>query len=287
MYRAKEVGRNNIQPCSPEMNVRALERMSLERGLRHALEREEFVLHYQPIVDLASRRVVALEALLRWNHPERGLVAPAAFIPVAEESRLIVPIGQWVLATACRQLADWRSAGFDGVRMSVNLSARQFQQQDLTRMVAGVLESVWLPADAIELEITESAVMHNVEWTKQVLHELRGMGVRVSIDDFGTGQSSLSYLKHFPLSTLKIDRTFVRDIEVDPDDEAIVKAVIALAHVLKLSVVAEGVETEGQLEFLRYAGCEEAQGFLFQPALPPDRIPEVLESSLLGRRKRG
>jgi diguanylate cyclase (GGDEF)-like protein/PAS domain S-box-containing protein len=279
MYRAKELGRNNFQPCTPGMNARALERMTVERGLRRALERQEFVLHYQPLVRLGDRKVVGLEALVRWEHPERGLVFPETFIPVAEESRLIVPLGEWVLRAACRQLAAWRAVGLDNLRMAVNLSARQFQQQDLARMVAGAVEGVWLPAEGIELEITESAAMQNVEWTKEVLQSLRAMGVRVSIDDFGTGQSSLSYLRHFPISTLKIDRSFVRDIAVDPDDEAIVKAVIALAHVLKLTVVAEGVETEEQLGFLRDAGCEEAQGVLFSRALPADEAREYIEKN--------
>jgi predicted signal transduction protein with EAL and GGDEF domain len=281
MYRAKELGRNNFQPCTPGMNARALERMSIERGLRRALERREFVLHYQPIVRVSDRRIIGVEALLRWQHPERGLVLPETFVPVAEESRLIVPIGQWVLSTACKQLAAWRWNGIEGLRMAVNLSARQFQQQDLVKMVEGALENVWLPPDCLELEITESAAMQNVEWTKGVLRSLREMGVRISIDDFGTGQSSLSYLRHFPISTLKIDRSFVRDIAVDPDDEAIVKAVIALSHELKLSVVAEGVEAENQLAFLRAAGCEEAQGSLFSWALSAERLPDILAASIL------
>jgi diguanylate cyclase (GGDEF)-like protein/PAS domain S-box-containing protein len=281
MYRAKELGRNNFQPCTPGMNARALERMSVERGLRRALERQEFVLHYQPLVRLADRRIIGVEALVRWQHPERGLVYPETFIPVAEESRLIVPLGEWVLNTACAQLAAWRAAGVEGLRMAVNLSARQFQQQDLSKMVAHAIESAWLPADCLDLEITESAAMQNVEWTKGILQSFREMGVSISIDDFGTGQSSLSYLRHFPISTLKIDRSFVRDIVVDPDDEAIVKAIIALAHVLKLTVVAEGVETDEQLAFLREAGCEEAQGNLFSKAVPAEELPALLSAAIL------
>ncbi len=278
MYRSKEAGRNTYQLFTPGMNARALERMSVERELRRALDRGELVLHYQPLVALADARPVGVEALVRWNHPERGLIFPDAFIPVAEESRLIVPMGEWVLNEACRQLSAWRAAGLDGLRMAVNLSARQLQQPNLAKFVDGALSLNGVPAALLELEITESAAMQNVESTKSVLHALRAMGVRISIDDFGTGQSSLSYLKNFPLSTLKIDRTFVRDIALDSDDEAIVRAIVALAHVLKLDVVAEGVETDAQLAFLREAGCEEGQGYLFSRPLP---APEA--QLLLGR----
>jgi diguanylate cyclase (GGDEF)-like protein/PAS domain S-box-containing protein len=280
MYRAKELGRNNYQPCTPGMGARLLERMSLERALRRALERQEFVIHYQPLVSLETGRTVGTEALVRWNHPERGLLYPGTFIPVAEESRLILPLGEWVLETACAQLAQWRKAGFSSLRMSINLSARQFQHQDLPRTVATALSRAGVPAEGLELEITESMAMQNVERTKAQLHSLREMGVRVSIDDFGTGQSSLSYLKHFPLNTLKIDRSFVRDIAVDPDDEAIVRAVIALARILKLTVVAEGVETREQAEFVRYAGCEEAQGYLFGRPEPESALQGRLEAEL-------
>jgi diguanylate cyclase (GGDEF)-like protein/PAS domain S-box-containing protein len=279
MYRAKELGRNNYQPCTPGMNARLLERMSLERSLRRAVERGEFTLHYQPLVNLGDGRVVGTEALVRWQHPERGLLYPGKFIPVAEESRLILPLGEWVLNTACAQLASWRAAGYFDLRLSVNLSARQFQQQDIHRTVEAALRRAGLPASALELEITESMAMHNVERTREVLHALRDMGVRISIDDFGTGQSSLSYLKHFPLNTLKIDQSFVRDIAVDPDDEAIVRAVIALAHILKLSVIAEGVETVQQRDFVRGAGCEEAQGYFFSRPMSPDLVTEILARS--------
>jgi diguanylate cyclase (GGDEF)-like protein/PAS domain S-box-containing protein len=282
MYRAKEAGRNNYQLCTPGMNTRALERMSLESGLRRALERDEFILHYQPIVDLASGRWVGAEALGRWQHPQRGLLPPDTFIPLAEESRLILPLGDWVMHAACAQLRRWRDAGLDRLRMSVNLSMRQLQQKDLARSVEAALNQSRVPPGALELEITESVAMHNVEWTKTVLRALRDMGVRISIDDFGTGQSSLSHLKHFPLSTLKIDRGFVRDIAVDPDDEAIVKAVIALAHTLKLVVVAEGIETDAQLAFLAEAGCEEGQGYLFCAPRPASDLASVLARGGIG-----
>jgi diguanylate cyclase (GGDEF)-like protein/PAS domain S-box-containing protein len=276
MYRAKELGRNTYQLCTPDMNSRALLRMTLERGLRRALDRSEFVLHYQPIVGLLTRRVVGLEALVRWRQPDGRFVAPDTFIPVAEESRLIVPLGEWVLQSACRQLREWRDAGFGELRVSVNLSARQLQHQDLPKAVEIALARAGLPAACLELEITESVAMQNVERARGFLRAVREMGVSISIDDFGTGQSSLSYLRHFPLSTLKIDRSFVRDIAVDPDDEAIVSAVIALAHVLKLRVIAEGVERADQLAFLLQAGCEEAQGHLFSAALPAAEVAAVL-----------
>ncbi len=276
MYRAKEQGRNNYQLCTPGMNDRALERMALEGRLRRALDGDELVLHYQPLVDAATSKVVGTEALLRWQHPERGLLMPDQFIPVAEESRLILPIGDWVLRVACRQLRSWHEAGFPELRMSVNLSARQFQQPGLVASVRDALEGAGLGPCFLELEITESIAMSNVGWTAEVLKALRAMGIRISIDDFGTGQSSLSYLKHFPLSTLKIDRSFVRDMASDPEDEAIASAVIALAHVLGLSVIAEGVETEAQLALLRRAGCEEYQGYLFSRPVSAGALLELL-----------
>jgi diguanylate cyclase (GGDEF)-like protein/PAS domain S-box-containing protein len=278
MYRAKEQGRNNYQLCTPGMNERALRRMALESSLRRAVERGELLLHYQPLLDTATRRVVGAEALLRWQHPERGLLMPDEFVPVAEESRLILPIGEWALREACLALRTWHQAGFGDIRMSVNISARQFHQAGLVASVRGALQQAGLPPRALEVEITESIAMSNVAWTAEVLQALRGMGIRVSIDDFGTGQSSLSYLKHFPLSTLKIDRSFVRDIAVDPEDEAIANAVIALAHVLGLTVIAEGVETEEQLSFLHRAGCEEFQGFLFSRPLPADHLLGLLQA---------
>jgi diguanylate cyclase (GGDEF)-like protein/PAS domain S-box-containing protein len=268
MYRAKELGRNTYQLSAPGMNTRARQRMTLESGLRRALERRELQLAYQPIVDIVSGALVGTEALLRWHHPDLGMVPPDAFIPVAEESGLIVSIGEWALTEACRQTKAWQAEGFPDLRVAVNLSGRQFQQQNVTRMIAAALSATDLRPRTLELEITESVAMKNVERTADILRCLRSTGVRISIDDFGTGQSSLSYLKHFPLSTLKIDRTFVEGIAVDPDDEAIVHAVVALAHSLKLRVVAEGVETEAQVQFLRERGCHEFQGHLFSPAVP-------------------
>jgi len=278
MYRAKDLGRNNYQLWTSGMNSRALERMALEGRLRRALERDEFVLHYQPMVELATGAIVGMEALLRWQHPERGLVGPDTFIPVAEDCRLIIPIGEWVLGEACRQLRRWHDDGFLGLRIAVNLSARQFQQQDLAKTVEAALVESQLPPHSLELEITESVAMQSAEWTASVLRVLQRMGVRISIDDFGTGQSSLSYLKHFPLTTLKIDRAFVKDIRVNSDGEAIVNAVIALAHVLKLRVVAEGVETAEQIAFLREVGCEEIQGYFYSRPQPAEKLRGILEA---------
>jgi diguanylate cyclase (GGDEF)-like protein/PAS domain S-box-containing protein len=278
MYRAKDLGRNNYQLWTSGMNSRALERMALEGRLRRALERDEFVLHYQPIVELHTGAIVGMEALLRWQHPERGLVGPDTFIPVAEDSRLIIPIGEWVLGEACRQLRRWHDAGFTGLRVAVNLSGRQFQQQELAKTVERAYLEAGIAPESLDLEITESVAMQSVDWTASVLRSLQRMGVRISIDDFGTGQSSLSYLKHFPLTTLKIDRAFVKDIRVNPDGEAIVKAVIALAHILKLRVVAEGVETDQQIAFLREASCEEIQGYFYSRPLPAENLRGILEA---------
>jgi diguanylate cyclase (GGDEF)-like protein/PAS domain S-box-containing protein len=276
MYFAKESGRNNYQLCTRALTARAVERVSLERELRRALERGELFLVYQPQLHLATGRVVGAEALVRWQHPQRGLVLPATFIPVAEESRLIVPLGAWVLDHACRQLRGWRDAGFDNLRLSVNLSGRQLPQQDLTTMVKGALLTHGIPPELLELEITESVAMQNVEWTQGLLRALRRLGVRLAIDDFGTGHSSLGYLRHFPLSTLKIDRSFVEDIGRDPIDESIVRAVITLGHSVRLTVVAEGIGNEQQLTFLREAGCDEGQGYLFSEPLAADELAEQL-----------
>lgn len=272
MYRAKELGRNNAQMCSPAMTVRALERLGLENGLRRAIDREQLVLHYQPIIDLLTGKVASFEALVRWNHPERGLLAPDSFISIAEDSRLILPIGKWVLATACKQLQQWKIEGFE-TRMAVNLSARQFQTKELPLMVAEVLAQTGIDARCIDLEITETTAMQNADMTIEVLRELTHMGFGIVIDDFGTGYSSLSYLKRFPISALKIDRSFVRDVTTTRSDAAIVSAIIATASALELRVVAEGVETSEQLALLSGLACNEAQGFLFSRPKPPLDFP--------------
>ncbi len=276
MYRATESGGNGYQFYTPAMNSRALERLSLEKKLRRAVERGEFLLHYQPRVKIDTWEVAGMEALVRWQEPETGLVPPAQFIPLAEETRLIIPIGEWVLRSACHQLVQWQEAGLPINKVSVNLSARQFQQKDLVEMVNWILNEAGLSPGNLELEITETLAMHDVEYTIKKLGRLKDMGIEISIDDFGTGYTSLSYLKRFPIDTLKVDKSFVQEIANNASDAAIVSTVIGLGRSLKLKVVAEGVETENQLEFLRRQRCDEMQGYLFSRPLPPGECAPVL-----------
>jgi EAL domain-containing protein (putative c-di-GMP-specific phosphodiesterase class I) len=278
MYRAKEQGRDNYRLYAPAMNATALERLALESSLRKALAHGELVVYYQPLVDLRIGRVHGVEALLRWRHPERGLMAPADFIPLAELTGQILAMGPWVLRTACAQVKQWHDGGHSELSVAVNISARQFQQPDLVAQVKRALRDTGLEPRFLDLEITESNAMQNAEVTVQTLRELKDLGIRISIDDFGIGYSSLSYLKRLPIDTLKIDQSFVRDITVDPDDAAIATAVIAMAHTLKLKVVAEGVETEGQGVFLAARHCDRMQGYLFSAPLPPDECEEFLGS---------
>ncbi len=269
MYHAKEKGRNNYQFFSPEMNVRAVERHSLETALRLAIERQEFVLYYQPQVDIRSGTVVGVEALLRWVHPERGLLAPAPFIAVAEESGLVETIGQWVLRTACERAKAWQEAGYPALKIAVNISARQLlKPREFSRSTTRILNATGLDPKYLELEMTESLLLHNAEENIAVLRKLGKDGVRIAVDDFGTGYSSLAYLRQLPIDTLKIDRSFVRDIESDPEDAAIIQAIIAMGHSLGLQVTAEGVESLGQLQALARLGCDEYQGYLFSKPLP-------------------
>ncbi len=262
MHSAKTLGRNNYQFFTQALNEEVQERMVLETGLRLALKREEMRLVYQPKVDLETREIVGAEALLRWHHPRRGLIPPARFIPVAEESGMVGQIGEWVLRDACRQIRHWQKMGLSP-QVAVNVSPRQFQQYDVAQLVSTVIGEEQISPELLEIELTESAVMHNAEASVVTLEKLKQLGVRVSIDDFGTGYSSLSYLKRFPLDMLKIDRSFVRDISSDPNDAAIVRAIITLARNLGIKVTAEGVEDEAQLAFLNAYGCQFAQGYLF------------------------
>jgi diguanylate cyclase (GGDEF)-like protein/PAS domain S-box-containing protein len=277
MYRAKEGGRNDFQFYTQEMQTRFSERMTLETSLRRALERDEFRLHYQPQIEVATGRVVGAEALIRWVHPEQGLISPAQFIPLAEETGLIVPIGEWVLDEACSQSRQWRAAGLEVPGVAVNLSARQFRQKNLVQLVEQALRLHGLDAMNLELELTESLVMHDPDQAIAILRRLKEIGVRLALDDFGTGYSSLSHLRRFPIDELKIDQSFIRDIAASPDDAAITAAMVSLAHGLKLTVVAEGVETTEQLKFLRRHQCDRVQGYLFSRPLPAPDFALLLE----------
>jgi len=263
MYRAKESGRNNFQFFTRELNALMLERLAMESSLRRALERDQFMLEYQPRVDLHTGKIIGAEALIRWVLPEQGVVQPARFIPLAEETGLIVPIGKWVLKAACAQNKAWQQAGLEPIVVSVNVSARQFRQDNLVRTVAEVLDETGLESRYLEIELTESMVMHDAEQLVAMLGELKRLGVQISVDDFGTGYSSLSYLKRFPVDRLKVDRSFVEHLATDSDDATIVRAIITLGHNLGLKVVAEGVELPEQLDFLRLNHCDEAQGFIY------------------------
>lgn len=281
MSRAKAQGKNAYQFFTQQMNTAVLKRLMLRNQLHRALERHELCLCYQPQIELRSHRIIGMEALLRWQHPEMGLLSPTQFVSVAEEMGLIVPIGEWVLKTACQQNQTWQASGLPPVRVSVNVSSRQFQHPYLLQMIKSILIDTCLNPIYLELELTESTLMEEEQDPKSgtlaTLSELRAMGIQIAIDDFGTGYSSLSYLKRFPVSTLKIDKSFVQDIGKDSDNAAITTAIIALAHSLQLSVVAEGVENPEQLAFLRYRQCEIAQGFLFSPPLSTEEMTHLLE----------
>jgi EAL domain-containing protein (putative c-di-GMP-specific phosphodiesterase class I) len=268
MYRAKESSRNAFCFYTAEMNARATSKLRLNTDLRRALERREFLLHYQPKVDLATGNMIGMEALLRWQHPERGMVSPLEFIPALEESGLILAVGDWVVAEACRQMRDWSHAGLEPAPVAVNLSARQFRRRDLDQVIRRLLAEHSLPPALLELEITESSLMEDPKDAIRQLQVLREAGFRISVDDFGTGYSSLSYLTRLPLSTLKIDRTFVSAAITEPGSAAIVKMVIDMAQRLNFDVVAEGIETDRHVQFLREHGCAQGQGYHFGRPIP-------------------
>jgi diguanylate cyclase (GGDEF)-like protein len=276
MYYAKSRGKNNFQLFQPDMERRAIKRLVMESALRKALEKEEFVLHYQPQVDLASGQVVAVEALIRWPRSDLGLVGPSDFIPVAEDSGLIIPIGEWVLQTACKQAKQWLDAG-KPLRVSVNLSGRQFADDFLVSNLLAVAKEAGLPPHLLELELTESTLMDGNDTSIAKLKQLQEAGFMLSVDDFGTGYSSMSYLKRFPIHTLKIDRSFIQDLPHSRDDAAITKAIVSMAQTLGLRIVAEGVETPEQIQFLKEAGCRVSQGFFFGHAVPPAEILPVAD----------
>ncbi len=276
MYHAKERGRNALQFYNHEINTRSIERIRMEGMLRQTINRGELVVHYQPQVNTHTRRMICSEALVRWNHPERGILEPKHFIPAAEDTGFITDIDEWVMRAACAQIRAWLDAGLLPVCIAVNLSARAFQDPDLTKRIAQVLSDTGTPPKFLDIEITESLAMSNIELTIDCLNEISKMGVRTSIDDFGTGYSSLSYLKKLPIQKLKIDQSFIRDITVDQDDRAIIRAVIAMAHNLNIRVLAEGVESEGQFSFLRDTNCDEAQGYLFSKPLPGQQFRDFM-----------
>jgi diguanylate cyclase (GGDEF)-like protein len=280
MYHAKEIGRNNFQFFKAEMNSRAVERQSLESGLRRTLERDEFLLHYQPIVNLSTGEITSVEALIRWQHPDRGLVPPAQFVPIAEDCGLIIKIGRWVLNEACRQVRVWRDAGLPQLRIAVNVSAIEFRNKDFVEGVRAVISETGLEARFLELELTESVLMGDVRFAASVLREIKGMGIRIAVDDFGTGYSSLSYLREFPIDILKIDRSFINQITGDCDGSTIVDAIISMGKSLKHVVVAEGVETQYQRTYLQAHNCEEAQGYLFSKPLPAAQFAVLLQTGI-------
>ncbi len=280
MYKAKELDRNNFYFFSHDLNIKVMERMMLENSMRRALERNEFFLLYQPQVDARTGCITGVESLLRWNHPDMGLLTPDRFIYLAEETGFIMPLSEWVLLSACRQNKEWQNQGLSPVRISVNLSSKQFAQQRLDEMISAILVETGLDPQWLELEITESAIMKNAEQNITILRKLKDMDIALTVDDFGTGYSSLSYLKHFPITRLKIDRSFVRDITINPDDAAIAEIIIAMAQTLKLGVIAEGVETRAQMEFLSFHNCVEMQGYLFSRPVPADQFASLLKHGL-------
>ncbi|MCG6934585.1 MAG: EAL domain-containing protein [Proteobacteria bacterium] len=277
MYRAKDLGKNNYQFYSDDMSARIFERLTLENNLRHALDRNEFIIHYQPQIDARTEHITGVEALLRWQHPDLGLVLPNNFIPLLEETGLIEDVGNWVLKTCCKQLREWHDTGLDTLQMSVNISSRQFNNANFISVMHEMIKETGVNSEYLELELTESMFLRNASATISALNSLSNIGVRFAIDDFGTGYSSLSYLRRFPIDTIKIDRSFIRDITEDSDDAAITSAIVVMAQSLSLNVIAEGVETDKQLEFLREHNCNNIQGYHYCHPLPEQQITKLLQ----------
>jgi EAL domain-containing protein (putative c-di-GMP-specific phosphodiesterase class I) len=276
MYHVKGQGKNGYQFYSNEMNVPYIEKLSLDTGIHRALDNNEFNLVYQPQINLRTGEIVGVEALLRWEHPEHGAISPAEFIPFAEENGLIVDIGYWVLKSACAELSCWLVAGLPEIRMSVNISARQLMEDNIVKYIVNTLKDYDVPGHCLELEITENAIMDDMDSIIRKLKELSSHGITIAIDDFGTGYSSLSYLHKLPIHTLKIDRTFLKESRINKGDNTIINTIVAMAKGLNLNVIAEGVESQTQLDYLREIECSEAQGFLFGKPLPPDVISQLL-----------
>jgi EAL domain-containing protein (putative c-di-GMP-specific phosphodiesterase class I) len=283
MYRAKSKGKARYEVFDTRMHTQALKKLELEADLRQAILQKQFRLHYQPILSLKSGKITGVEALLRWQHPKRGLLFPIDFLEVAEESKLIVPIGEWVLRDACLQACEWHAAGYAGLCISVNISAHQFQEKNFPQLVQSILKETGLPPQYLEVEITEQTAMQDIDITVRTLVDLSKVSVQISLDDFGNGYSALGYLKRFPVNTLKIDRSFVADVTNNQEDAAITSAIIAMAHVLDLNVIAEGVETEDQMQFLQNQHCDSIQGFLISAGCPPKKSSTCCSNMASGR----
>ncbi|WML39369.1 EAL domain-containing protein [Neobacillus sp. OS1-2] len=276
MYRAKRNGRKEIEKASVEIAAGSFEKLMIENSLYSALANEELTLHFQPQIHLTEQKIVGMEALLRWTHPEIGDIPPAEFIPIAEETGLILPIGDWVIRNACRQIRKWLDAGIQNIKVAVNLSAKQFLQHDLVDKIQQVLEEFWLPANCLEIEITENMMMYDIDFASDILNNLKDIGVHIAIDDFGKGYSSLQYLQKLPLNTLKIDRSFIFDIDTNPSSKVLTNAIANLAHALNMEVVAEGVETEEQLRYMQSLHCDSIQGFYYSKPLSPEAAGRYL-----------
>jgi EAL domain-containing protein (putative c-di-GMP-specific phosphodiesterase class I) len=277
MYRAKDKGKSGYEHFKPEMNIAIQRRIELDQLLRNALKQNEFLIYYQPQIELSTNRIVGVEALIRWQRSPEEIIPPNGFIPLAEETGLIIPIGEWVLRKACEQTRIWHEAGFKHLNISVNLSAKQFQQKNMERIIPQIVAETGLNANYLTLEITENIVMQNAEQAIAIMQDMTNLGIKFSLDDFGTGYSSLMYLKQFPLDELKIDRSFVSDIPAESQTIAIIKAILSMATNLKIKVVAEGVETKEQLDFLRHHACDKIQGFLYSRPLPADELSQLLQ----------